>query len=290
VAAALALAAGVYVLFFTTFFTHWPGLVDSLRGLLLWTRRGAGGDGHEKPWFYFLKLLGEFETVTAFCALGGAWLAFRRRDGFGILCCFWAAGQLVLYSAIPYKTPWLVLNILVPATLAAGVFCRELAGSSEISRWWRPALRAALAAVGALAALGLVWMGWRTVETSFLRYDDDRLTIVYVPTLREVRGLVSDIEATVARVPGGRRPKVRIFLPYSWPLPWYFRDMEGVGVWTEVQKNWTDGDVILVEGSQDATLRPLMKERYVRREVSIRPRTPVVVYVDGRLTPPPSAP
>jgi len=133
-------------------------------------------------------------------------------------------------------------------------------------------------------------MGWRAVETSFLRHDDDALTIVYVPTTRQARDLIATVEEAVARVPPDRKPKVRVFLPYSWPLPWYFRDMEGVGVWTEVQEKWVDGDVVIVEGGQDPKLRPLMKERYVRRELELRPRTPVVVYVNERLTPPPSEP
>ncbi|HYG65895.1 MAG TPA: flippase activity-associated protein Agl23, partial [Thermoanaerobaculia bacterium] len=342
VALALAVAAVVYVLFFTSFFIHWQGLFDSVRGLILWTRRGAGGDGHEKPWFYFLKLLWEFETATALCALAGAGLAFWRRNGFGVLCALWALGQLALYSAIPYKTPWLVVNILLPAALAAGVFFRELTGQvaerepstressppgplshlpptpvpgeGETSldlpfssspgggrlgdgrggwgvrtpRASRPAWLSP--AILALVALGLVWMGWRTVETSFLRHDDDALTLVYVPTTRQTRDLIATVEEAVARVPKGRRPEVRVFLPYSWPLPWYFRDLEGVGVWTEVQKRFADGDVVLVEGSQDPKLRPLMKDRYVRRRYELRPRTPVVLYVNERLNPPPSAP
>jgi uncharacterized protein (TIGR03663 family) len=272
-ALAVVLAAAVYVLFFSSFFTNLRGLVDSLRGLLLWTKRGVGGDGHQKPWYYFPELLAKFEPAIAFGALAGGWLALRRRDGFGVLCAFWAAGQLVLYSAIPYKTPWLVLNLLVPAVLVGGVFCRELAKAP-----WR---RVALPALLAFLLVGTGFSVWRAVQTSFLRYDDDSLMIVYVPTMREVRGLVAQVEEEMGRVPPGRRGRLRIYLPYSWPLSWYFRDIPGLGVWNEVPDK-PDGDVLIVEGSQEPKLKSLLRQRYARRDSMLRPRTPIVLYVKER--------
>src|SRR6185295_17715655 len=101
------------------------------------------------------------------------------------------------YSVLRYKTPWLVLNILLPAVLATGVLFRESFGPATPVAW-----RAAL--VGAFS-LGLAWMGWRAVEVSFLRFDDDRLALVYVPTHRDVKALVAEVRAAARRIPAGGR-------------------------------------------------------------------------------------
>src|SRR6185436_11267084 len=100
-------------------------LFDAVRAFLLWTGRGVAGAGHGKPWDYFPRLLLSFETATVLAAAAGAWLAVRRRDAFGTFCALWAAGELAAYSLLRYKTPWLALNAILPAALAAGALCRE---------------------------------------------------------------------------------------------------------------------------------------------------------------------
>lgn len=264
-----------YILLYTSFFTNPGGLIDSCRTFLLWTGRGVGGAGHGKPWDYFPRLLLSFETVTVICALAGGALALRRRDAFGIFCALWAAGELAAYSLLRYKTPWLALNVILPAALAAGVLFREA--------WRWPALpRAALVV---LFTLGLAWSGWRAVEVSFLRFDDPRLALVYVPTHRSVDALVAEVREAAGRIPPGRRPAIRILGRYAWPLPWYLHGLPGLQYRHEIPPA-PDGDVLLVDRDLEGKLRPLLKQRYRRREYLLRPGKTVVVYVDERLVKP----
>jgi uncharacterized protein (TIGR03663 family) len=273
-ARAAAAFAGPYVLLYTSFFTNPLGLVDSLRTFFLWAGKGLGGGEHGKPWDYFLHLLLSFEPVTIACAVAGGWLALRRRETFGTFCALWAAGELLVYSLLRYKTPWLALNVLLPAVLAGGVLFREV-----FERAAPAALRAALA--GALA-VGLAWSGWRAVEVSFLRFDDDRLALVYVPTHRDVNELIAAVREAVRRAPPGRMPAVRILGRHAWPLPWYFRDLPGMEYHREIPPR-PDGDVLIVMRSWEKRLRPRLRERYRREEYQLRPRQWVGVYVNERL-------
>lgn len=269
-ARAAAAFAVPYVLLYTSFFTNPRGLIDSVRTFLLWTERGVEGAGHAKPWDYFPRLLLSFEAVTVVCAVAGGLIALRKRDAFGTFCALWAAGELAAYSLLRYKTPWLALNVILPAALAAGVLFREAWG-------WRRPWRVAVAAA---FVLGLAWSGWRVVEVSFLRFDDTRLALVYVPTSREVPALVSEVREAARRIPPGGA--VRILGRYDWPLPWYLRGLPGLQYRHEIPPE-PDGDVLIVDRNLEGKLRPRLKQRYSRREYLLRPGKRVVVYVNERL-------
>jgi uncharacterized protein (TIGR03663 family) len=270
-ARAVAVLAVPYVLLYTSFFTNPSGLVDSFSAFYFWAGKGFGGAGHAKPWDYFPRLLLSFETVTVVCAAAGGWLAVRRRETFGTFCALWAAGELAAYSVLRYKTPWLALNVLLPAILAAGVLFREA--------FDRPAPAVWRAGLAGLFVLGLAWGGWRAAEVSFLRYDDDRLALVYVPTCRDVTALLAYVRESAGRIPAGAKPSIRILGSHAWPLPWYLRDLPGMEYRHDIPPH-SDADVLIVEGKLEDRLRSRLHGRYRHREFLLRPREPVGVYVN----------
>ncbi len=265
-----------YILLYTSFFTNPRGLIDSVRTFLLWTGRGVEGAGHAKPWDYFPRLLLSFEAVTVACAVAGGLIALRKRDAFGTFCALWAAGQLAAYSLLRYKTPWLALNVILPAVLVAGVLFREVWG------WRRPQWVIARMALAVLFALGIAWSGWRAVEVSFLRFDDTRLSLVYVPTSRQVPALVAEVREAARRIPPGGRRAIHLLGRHDWPLPWYLRGLPGIHYRSEIPSH-PDGDILIADRNLEGKLRPLLRERYRRREYLLRPGKPVVVYINERL-------
>ncbi|HYN20502.1 MAG TPA: hypothetical protein VE078_06055, partial [Thermoanaerobaculia bacterium] len=267
----LALAFAVpHILLYTSFFTNPAGLVDSFRSYLPWTEKGFEGTGHEKPWTYFLKLLVTFEPVALICGMLGSFLALLRRNPFGTFCAIWWLTQLAAYSAIPYKTPWLALNIVLPVTLSSGFFVAEA--------WKSPlpsALRAALAGAGLLI---LTWTASQAVNVSFLRYDDERLGLVYVQSTRELRDLMKLIDETAGRSGQGKALAIRFYTGNRWPLPWYLRDYTNVLYLNEVPKQ-PEGDLLLCDPAQEQKLRASLPGKYLRREYTLRERVKLVVYV-----------
>lgn len=271
--AALCLAAP-YALLFTSFLTHPRGLADSFLGFLPWVRKGLDGTGHEKPWDYFLRLLLEFEPAVLLGAALGAWIAVRRGDRFGVFCAAWTAALLALYSAIPYKTPWLAMNIVLPAALTAGGLFQEAASRRMPGR--------ARGAFAAACALALGWSAWRAADVSLRRYDDPGLALVYVQTRREAMDLVAFVRRAAERAPEGRDLELKVFMRHRWPLPWYFRDFPRAGYWRELPAD-PDGDILIAGPEQEAELRPLLRGRYSRHPFPFRPGVSVVVYLDERL-------
>ena len=279
-ALAAAVFAAIWILFFTTFFTNPAGLADSVRAFLPWVQKGVQGSGHEKPWTYFPEVLLRFEALTVAGALGGAAVAVRRRDPWGIFCAFWFASQLALYSAIPYKTPWLMINIVLPGALTAGVLFRELAG-----RPWPVAVRGGLAA---LLAAGLGWSAWRAADVAVRRYDDPALDLVYSDTSREVWDLLAFVRAAAARDHDPDGVTLTAYLASRWPLPWYLHDLPHTDWKTQVEGQPTDA-ILLADRGQESALSPLLRRGYRRKRFLLRPGVEVDVWVRGDLWGPPAA-
>jgi uncharacterized protein (TIGR03663 family) len=272
IALAAGLFAAIYVLSYTTVFTNPAGLADSVRALLPWVEKGVQGSGHEKPWPYFFELLGAFELTIAVCALAGGLLALRRRDPFGIFCAVWAVGQLAAYSVIPYKTPWLMINMVLPGALTAGVLVREIAQRQPLLPRF---MRAALAAV---FVLGLGWSGWRAADLTFRRYDDASLGLVYSDTNRDVWNLLAFVRAAAARAPDPKNVSLAAYASGRWPLPWYLRDLRRTR-WLHQVEELPSDDLILADRSQQAALQPLLRRGYRHREFLLRAGVHVDVWV-----------
>lgn len=269
-----AFAFGIpYVLFFTSFFTNLQGLPDSVRTFFLWLGKGVAGEGHAKPWDYFPRLLIEFEPAVLVLAVAGVVVALLKKDAFGVFTGVWAGVLVAAYSAIPYKTPWLALNLVLPAALTAGCLFRHAGGWP---RW-------AKAGLAALLVAGLGWGAWRTVEVAYTRHEDDSLRLVYTPTHHDVWALMDLVRQAVAQAPDPQKAKVHLYGGHGWPLPWYFRDLSGMVYKTNLEPGpEMDADVVIVEDDMEGKLRPLLNDRYERKTFYLRPRETLVVLVNER--------
>lgn len=273
--AALALVVP-YVLLYTSFFTNPAGLLDSFRAYLPWTQKGLEGSGHEKPWPYFLGLLARFEPLALLGGVLGSAVAVWRRDRFGLFVTAAWGVQLGVYSAIPYKTPWLAMNAVLLLALATGFLAGEL-GRRPLSGAWR----AGLAAAGLLA---VAWSAAKAVEVAFLRYDDERrLGLVYVQTSRDLRDLMALIEESAERSPQGKGLAIRFYTGNRWPLPWYLRDYTGV-LYEKAVPQQPEGDLLICDPAQEQELRKRLGAGYLRRQYTLRNQVELVVYVRHRLS------
>ncbi len=198
---AVAVFVGVYAMFFTSFFTHPRGLVDSLLAFSPWISRGFQGGGHTKPWPYYLGLIARFEFPLLLFATIGIRFAWRTVLGRGI--ALWTLTSLVAYSWLDYKTPWLIVNLTVPLALLAAVGYQGLAD--------RPVKRLLLGA-------GAVFLLVMAVQFNVRQPWQNGNPYAYEHTDADALRLVAAVNA--ARQP---RAKVWVLSPEYWPLPFYLR-------------------------------------------------------------------
>lgn len=245
-AALVGLAAAASL--FTDFGRHPSGLIDAVRGWIQALYR-AGGQGHEKPWdTYAGWLLGSNVrslpwfgwTLAAGFAAGtvAAWRTRRTRP-LGWLLVLYTVAVTAVYSCVPYKTPWLLLNFAAPAALVAGIGLAALCSLPTRSR-----SGLLLAAAGAALAFLLL------AETRALCFRfpvDPTNPLAYAPTTTDLERLPPRLEALLA----ARDPDqtvIRVIGDDYWPLPWYLRTYPNVGYWENLADDPAAGDLIIATG------------------------------------------
>jgi len=268
---ALFSGVAVSVMFFSSFFTHWQGVADSVLAYQTYVGRAGQSAIHGHPWYYYLQVLtwskgdhGPLWTESAIIALGllGIWSALREKAGsehggrdLRIFLGLYAILMFVISSAIPYKTPWSILSALQPLIIMAGCGLATFIN-------WLGARR--LRGVGILITALLVGhLTWQAYLANFKYYDDPANPYVYSHPTNDVKlvaGIVKDVAQTS---PDGLSMPVQVVCPGDdyWPLPWYLRSMPNVGWWNAVPENFLPTSLILASPEVEAGLLVKLYER-----------------------------
>jgi uncharacterized protein (TIGR03663 family) len=256
-------AALVSILCFSQGFTHLNSVADSVKTYFNYADR-AGGQGHQKPWFYYLKLLG-WNSGGKFWAgeTGGSFVwtelfilflagigmirtfvgtAKNWNREFGLFLTFYTLLTFGAYSFIAYKTPWCIISTHCGFILLAGLGAGALLDSFYAS-WakWSCAL---------LLMLGASHLALQSYRANFkddpaspqwLRTGDmhsrtdNPYAYGFTPVgLRD--NVVKAIENYAAASPDGRKMHIEIATPGGpWPLPWYLRKFGNVAYLSSVK-------------------------------------------------------
>jgi predicted membrane-bound mannosyltransferase len=204
--------------------------------MLRFTHR-ATGEGHEKPWWmYFVWILdlGNSDTPIMWVLVlsGVGFLNGRTQVEIkftGIFCLL----LFLFFTAIPYKTPWLSMDILAPLLVLAGV------GLLMVSIKYRTWERHLIAWILPLLAGGLIQDSW---QKCYRAPNGERNFLAYSPTSYDASRLGQQVEKLAARRPGDFH--VQVISEDYWPLPWSLRHVSQVGYWNEVPEQ-VNGDVII---------------------------------------------
>jgi uncharacterized protein (TIGR03663 family) len=247
----------VSIALFSSLGTHWPGVVDSVRAFADYTERGLADDSHTHPWWYYLRMLAWHriapgpvwtEGLIVALAIIGAVTGWRSstlspiQRRFVRFTAVYALTLAVVYSAIPYKTPWLVITFVQPAIVLAGL------GAVVLIRWV-PTLPGK-AVVGLVLAALTVQLGLQTHRSITRFAEDQRNPYVYAHPSHDLRRLVDYLDKLVPVHPRGRAMVVKVVVDNPWPLPWYLRRFERVGYWDHPPAD-PDADIVIVQGHPD---------------------------------------
>jgi uncharacterized protein (TIGR03663 family) len=219
--AGLGLFAALVVLFFSSFLTYWPGVPGFFEAFAPWLDYGTTGRNQKKDFLYFWEVMARTEGWTVYPAIIAIVWAAVRRHRLGLALSGWAVSSFVVYSMVPYKTPWCVLQIDLPVFL----LCAWLAGQGAEAlldrarpKGWRAAGAAAILAP-LVAVPALVGWSWEDCRE---RYDEDAVPYVYVQTQRGLYAMMQDHLGVAASDPDddGRGPRV-VNVEAKNPARWY---------------------------------------------------------------------
>ena len=263
----LAVFLGTALVFFSSWFTHWNGVTDAARSFAHWSDTGT--QAHRHPWYTYLRWLSNQEaSILIGGLLGALWGLWQAENRFARFVSLWAIGTLLAYSLIPYKTPWLTLNLVVPFGVCAGYFVDVIVRNRAAT---------VCRTVLALTILALAWSTYQTMVLNFIRYDDDRLTYPYAHTSRQILDLVRRIDRAREHAPRGTRVAVAVLSPDHFPLSWYLRSYP-IGYYGRIVD--TRDPICIVSGRQDGDVRGVLEPGYVRSgPYLLRPGVTLVLYI-----------
>ncbi|MGZ8939710.1 MAG: flippase activity-associated protein Agl23 [Limisphaerales bacterium] len=274
----------VWLLFFSSFFTNFRGLLDSVLTYFPWLKRAAGDSPHIHPWYFYLQRLAWFSPVKGptwseglilILALIGAMISLTGKKS--PLLRFLALYTIILtaiYSAISYKTPWCLLGFYHGMILLAGV------GAAALIETFRSrAIRISIFIILLAFSAQLTIQAWRA-NHSFA--SDQRNPYVYAQTVPDILNLVKRAEGLAAVSPTGFQTIVKVIAPESdyWPLPWYLRRFQHIGWYDKIPED-PFAPIIIVSSHFDARLDDKSDRKWIMAGLTeLRPRQFFELYVE----------
>ena len=261
------LAAGVVasVLFYSSFFSNPRGILDSVLTYTTYFDRAGGNSLHIHPWYYYIKMLlySRFfdgprwsEALIVLLALVGFAAAMTKKGLSSAnihlvrFIGFYTLILTVVYSLIPYKTPWCMLGFLHGMILLAGV------GAVALVKLLPNVLPRLIILL--LIFESSVFLSWQAYQSNYEYYSDSRNPYVYAHPTDEVFTIVQRIEEMARAHPDGYRMHIQIICPGKdyWPLPWYLRRFEygTIDWWESVDNGGASAPLIICSPEVEAAL------------------------------------
>ena len=260
IAAGLLASVCVSVIFFSSFFSNPQGIVDSVTTYATYFDRAGNNVKHVHPWFYYFKWLMFWKTKTGpiwteativlLAAVGFIHAMTKakgdeRRKGFLRFIAFYTVLMVVVYSAIPYKTPWCLLGFLHGMILLAAVGAIRLLDFAT-GRAGRTVVMIVLTAI-------VVHLGFQAYLAANKYASSWRNPWVYSHPQEDIYDVVRSIEQAGRASDEGLDTLVRVICAENdyWPLPWYLRAFSRVGYHREIDDAMSVTPIVIIAAETD---------------------------------------
>ena len=280
----------VSFLLYSSFFQNPKGLLDSVLAFATYFNRAGETGLHSHPWYYYLKMLAFSkygtgpvwsESLILVLALVGGIAAFRVRSkaDFSLLfirfIVFYTLLSTVVYSLIPYKTPWNLLSFYIGFILLAGTGAVVLIKSCK-NLQFRYVIILVL-------VFGVLNLGYQSFRANFKFYADPRNPYVYAHTSTDFMNLIKRVQDIASHHPDHNQMLIKVIThpDETWPLPWYLRSFGRVGYWQEVDAAGEIADMPLIISSIDKIneLQSHLQNNYLSEYFGLRPEVLLAVHI-----------
>lgn len=253
---------------------------DGIRELTIavqqWIGRGQGDTGHFKRFLYYSNdviAASELHLLLGFVAVLISSVVISYRNGIraclgneyslGRYLAIWSLTTYVIYSFIPYKTPWLVINITAPLSLLLGYFVSIAIGSnSERVRFSGWLILIISIAIGLTKTLEFNFKTVASYNVPYAKPYGSGNPFSYVHTSDGMVELVSDID-NYSKTHANSR--VLVGVNQYWPLPFYLKGRKSVGyIKTDKPQDYVNTYDILIVDKSVIWNQPNWSHKYYR--------------------------
>lgn len=296
-------AAIVSAMFYSSFFSNPDGVFDSFRTYTTYFDRAGQNQLHIHPWYYYLKMLifSQYNNGPIFTeafivvfALIGLVVVFAKKEIDGVdskLLRFIAIYTLLMtliYSVIPYKTPWCMLGFFQGMIILAAVGILSIVQSQSTR-----IMRAIVIVVLAIGAIGLVSEAF---ASNYTYYASSANPYVYAHPTDDVYVVKQRIEQILKAHPQTHTTEIHVICSNRdyWPLPWYFRSIDNIGWFDSVDHQRPNPHIVIASADLKSELLaklydyppPGQKDLYVPlfdSTIWLRPQVELVGFVTKEL-------
>ncbi|MBK9321566.1 MAG: TIGR03663 family protein [Bdellovibrionaceae bacterium] len=201
----------IFVGIFTGFGRNPKGLADFFVALMPWLKTGVGGSGHQKSFWFWSEMIWQNEfAILAGCVVS---LVLIRKNSWLVFYSIFSIIGWLIYSLIPYKTPWCVISLLWPFGMLAGFGVNELVARLKIAS--RLGLGAGLCVLFSFQLLQMYRLQFRDPI-------DMNHQFVYVNSTYQMKEFIGKVQKLLASNPLLREKTLQIATEESWPFPIVF--------------------------------------------------------------------
>ena len=248
---------------FTGVFLYPRGALDMVAAFSFWTNTGMAHTGHEKPFFYWLGLMSAYEWPCLIGLVLAPVLFFFAERPLRLLLLV-GVGTFLAYSIIPYKTPWLILNLLWPLAFGAGAAINRITPPLRI---WR-GVRTGVAIAGFASIFFSSYEMWRLSFRDFAKTGEP---YVYVQSTLQMKAGVDVVMSHLKRAPEDIAMRVLSLNKDPWPLPYLLMPLTKV-TWAraEATTNFSGADVVFSDSDDKALIESKLVGTYFVLPFQIR--------------------
>jgi uncharacterized protein (TIGR03663 family) len=295
--------------FYSSFFTNIPGTLDSLRFWSTYLDRAGQNDCHIHPWYYYLKWIGfnhqagtpvwseafillpaVFGLLAIFTSRGREILLRYKNINLNLLrfIAFYTIIMTIIYSTVPYKTPWCMLSFLHGYILLASVGMVVILGELK-------AVPLKLV-FGLLLLAGMGHLIWQAYQANYTYCAAPANPYVYGHTSADIYQIEKRINEMAEVDPQGRNMNMAVICPGHdyWPLPWDLRSFTRVRYLDRVTNDIENCSLVIASPQVEAELieklyqlpPPGQKKMYVPlfdSYLELRPQVELRGYVTKEL-------
>jgi uncharacterized protein (TIGR03663 family) len=277
------------VFFYSGTFFNWPGLKGLYTTFQTWFKTGSNGNGHEKPWHYFLMLIPRYELPVLFGLLFSFYCPFIKNITLRYLAVY-GVGTLIAYSIVHYKTPWCIIAIVWPILFVFGAVLLIVPKKYRLSASTRsggPAEEAAKEAmdkadasmarfmVGAYySSIGILLLVSLAlcIRLNYFRCSTFEEPYVYVQTYNDIYKLTRPLLTMAEKDPTMYQLTGHLIRTSTYPFPWILGDFTRVGYYEAGNMPGNvDGDFLIVQQDKIAEVEGKMHGSYFTDSLTIRP-------------------
>ncbi len=250
-------AVAAIIFFYSGAFMNWNGVKGLFQTFDAWFKTGHNGNGHEKPWSYWMQLIGRYEQPVAVGLIACLFCQLFKDITIRFLAIY-GVGVLAAYSIVHYKTPWCVISVVWPLLFLFG------AGLSLIPKNFVRTSHI-LAGLLLLVSLGL------SVRLNYFRCTTDTEPYVYVQTYNDIFKLTKPLLKLARRDPTKYQLIGHIIRTSAYPLPWILGDFSRIGYYEkDALPSPMDADFLLVQADKIEAVEGKLENAYYTAPLTIR--------------------